>query len=267
MVGCVLKTHPTLMRFLIRGKLRLFTSSFEMLKKIGINIWVAEAQLKYFGLGVGTRMTVILLANRELAVISPIEVNDAIARQLDDLGTVSHIIAPNLYHYLFAANFQKRYPKATFWAAPGLEVKKPDLTIDRIIQGNANSLWDGLEYVFFDGFRTLGLSGFDALNECVFFHSASRTLILTDTAFHFDESFPVSVKLATKVIGGYKNLSPSLLEKIATSDKAKVKESVNKVLAWDFERVIMAHGSIIENNGKQKFKQGYEQFLGCSLAA
>lgn len=236
-----------------------------MLRQIDRDIWVTEQPLRYFGLSVGTRMTAIRLANRELAIISPIAVNDTIMSQLGELGTVKHIIAPNLYHYLFAANFKTLYPNGTFWAAPGLEVKKPDLAIDKIINSDANSLWDGLEYVFFDGFRTLGLTGFDSLNECVFFHSASRTLILTDTAFHFDESFPALTQFATRVLGGYKSLSPSLLERITTTEKEKVRKSVEKILAWDFERVIMAHGSIIEQNGKEKFKQGYEQFLGRSI--
>ncbi|MEG4318414.1 MULTISPECIES: DUF4336 domain-containing protein [unclassified Microcoleus] len=236
-----------------------------MLREIDRDIWVAEHPLRYFGLSVGTRMTVIRLANRELVVISPIQVNDTIVSQLGELGTVSHIIAPNLYHYLFAANFKKLYPNAKFWAAPGLAAKKPDLSIDRTIQGEANSLWNGLEYIFFYGFKTVSLRGFDLLNECVFFHAASRTLILTDTAFHFDESFPIITQFASRAIGGYKTLSPSILERIATKDKEKVRESVKKVLGWDFERVIVAHGSIIETQGKQKFKEGYEQFLGCSV--
>ncbi len=232
-----------------------------MLREIDREIWVAEQPLRYFGLSVGTRMTVIRLANRELVVISPIQITDEIVSQLNEIGIVRHIIAPNLYHYLFAANFKTFYPDATFWAAPGLETKKPDLSIDRVIT-SAIDIWDGLEYVFFDGFRTLGLHGFDSLNECVFFHSASRTLILTDTAFHFDESFPISVQLATRMIGGYKSLIPSILERIATTEKAKVRASVEKVLAWDFDRVIMAHGSIIDRGGKEKFDRGYSQFLG-----
>jgi hypothetical protein len=32
-------------------------------------------------------------------------------------------------------------------------------------------------------------------------------------------------------------------------------------MLWDFERVIMAHGSIIEQDGKEKLKKGYESFL------
>ena len=98
-----------------------------------------------------------------------------------------------------------------------------------------------------------------------FFHLESHTLVLTDTAFNFDESFPPLTQLAARVIGGYKNLSPSLLERFATKETDKVKQAVQKVLAWDFERVIMAHGSIIENDGKQRFREGYERFLGTSL--
>ena len=236
-----------------------------MLREIDRHIWVAEQPLRYFGLSIGARMTVVRLASRELVVISPVQVSNAIVSQLGKLGKVKHIIAPNLYHYLFAANFKASYPNATFWAIPGLEIKKPELLTDQIIQDGGNEVWSGLEYIFLDGFRTLGLNGFDSLNECVFFHAASRTLILTDAAFHFDESFPILTQLATKVLGGYKSLSPSLLEKIATTEKKKVRKSIRQILGWDFERVIMAHGSIIEQNGKEKFKRGYEKFLGETL--
>ena len=236
-----------------------------MLREIDRDIWVAEQPLRYFGLNVGTRMTVIRLENRELLVISPIQVSDEMLSQLGEIGVVKHMIAPNLYHHLFAANFKMLYPSATFWAVPGLEIKKPDLLIDQIIKDDKNELWSGIEYVFLDGFRTLGLNGFDSLNEYVFFHAASRTLILTDAAFHFDESFPILTQLVAKVIGGYKRLSPSLLERIATTEKKKLRKSIQQILRWDFERVIMAHGSIIEHNGKEKFKQGYEKFLGEAL--
>ena len=208
----------------------------------------------------------VRLASRELVVISPIQTNEATVSQLSDLGQVRHIVAPNLYHYFFAAEFKALYPSATFWAAPGLDMKQPELPIDEIINSHSssqgNGQWDRLETILFNGFRTLSLSGFESLNECVFFHPVSRTLILTDTAFHFDESFPMLTQFAFRVTGGYKQLSPSLLEKIATREKNRVRQSVENVLRWDFERVIMAHGSIIEKHGKERFRQGYDSFLG-----
>ncbi|GGA40615.1 DUF4336 domain-containing protein [Okeania sp. KiyG1] len=72
-----------------------------MLRKIDCNIWVAEQPLRFLGLDVGTRMTVISLKNGELAVISPIKVDKKIIEQLKEIGNVKHIIAPNLFHHLF----------------------------------------------------------------------------------------------------------------------------------------------------------------------
>ena len=230
-----------------------------MLRQIDSDIWVAEQPLRYLGLSIGTRMTIIRLANRELIVISPIQINETIVAQLEEIGTVRHIITPNLYHYFFAADFKIHYSNATFWAVPGLKAKKPDLPIDQVITSET-SPWDGIDYVFFDGFRTPSLRGFDLLNECIFFHKSSRTLILTDTAIHFDESFPVITQFAARVLGGYKTLRPSLLERIATTEKDKVRGAVEKVLCWDFERVIMAHGTIVERNGKEQFRDAYDQF-------
>lgn len=145
---------------------------------------------------------------------------------------------------------------------PSLESKRPDLPIDRVISPVEHSPWPGLEFLFLNGFRSLSLSGFDSLNECVFFHPDSRTLILTDAAFHFDESFPFVTKLAIKAAGGYKRLSPSLPEQIATTAKGEVRQSITQILEWNFERVIMAHGSLIEKGGKQALKRGCEKFLG-----
>lgn len=232
-----------------------------MLKEVDIDVWVAEQPFQYLGIGVGNRMTVIRLANQELAVISPIQSSDRLVSQLGELGVVKHIIAPNLYHYLFAATFKSVYPNATFWAAPGLTIKKPELPIDQTIRGDKGQLLPGLDFILFNGLRVLGLAGIDSLNECVFFHSASRTLILTDTAFHFDESFPMLTQFSARVLGGYKQLSLSILERLATTEKEQVRQSFEKVMLWDFERVIMAHGSIIEQDGKEKFKKGYESFL------
>lgn len=232
-----------------------------ILRKIDNNIWVAEQSLKYFGLDVGTRMTIIRLKNGNLVVISPIEVQNETINQINDIGKVSYIIAPNFYHYLFAAKFKTIYPQAEFYAPPGLDLKKPEFKIDKFLGDDNNGFSGEVECLFFEDFKTLTLDGFSLLNEYVFFHSESQTLILTDTAFNFDESFPLTTRLIAKAIGGYKKLSPSILEKFATRDKEKIKSSVTQVLNWNFKRVIVAHGTIVENNAKKSFREGYKWFL------
>lgn len=236
-----------------------------MLREIDRNIWVGERQLKFLGLEVGTRMTVIRLDNGELIIISPIDVDETTIQQINALGHVTTIIAPNCYHHLFLNNFKSIYPNAEIWVAPGLDLKRPDITSDRIFNecgkvGNSNEI----EYLLFAGFQTLGIGNSGILNEIVFWHRESQTLILTDTAFHFDVSFPWQTRLIAKVLGGDRSLEPTLLEKLASRDKERVKQSIQKVLCWDFERVIMAHGSIIERDGKRQLQAGYEKFLSTT---
>ena len=232
-----------------------------MLKEVDTNIWVAEQKLKYLGLQVGTRMTIIRLNNGELVVISPIKIDKETINKINELGKVNIIIAPNLYHHLFISDFKSAYPAAQIFAAPGLDSKRQDINFDKIINQGKIGIQDEIEYFLFEGFKTLTPKGAFPLNEIVFFHKESQTLIVTDIAFHFDETFPLITQLVTRVIGGFKKLEPSILEKLAIGDKQKVKNSIKTVLKWNFERVIVAHGSILDNQGKEKLRKGYNWAL------
>lgn len=232
-----------------------------MLRAIDTDLWVAEQPLKYFGLEVGTRMTVIRLSQDQLVIIAPIQLQDETVDQLNQLGNVSDFIAPNLYHHLFLNQCKQRYPNATLWATSGLQDKCPDLLIDKILSDHSIQSFNGLKAAQVTGFNTFDIKGYMPLNEWVFFHAKSRTLIITDLAFHFDRHSSPSAQLISKVLGGYQQLRPSLLEKIATRDKEQVRQSLQPVLAWNFERVIMAHGSVIEQDGKRQLQLGYEWFV------
>ncbi|NEQ74403.1 MAG: DUF4336 domain-containing protein [Okeania sp. SIO2C9] len=232
-----------------------------MLRKIDCNIWVAEQPFRFLGLDVGIRMTVISLKNDELAVISPIKVDNKIIEQFREIGNVKHIIAPNLFHHLFLSDFKNIYPQAQIYAVSGLKKKRPDISIDKILDDDEKYFGSKLEYFLFEGLNTFLLNGVSPLHEYVFFHGESQTLIVTDIVFNFDESFPFTTKLVSKILGVYKQLRPSFLEQLGTKEKEKVRQSVQKILQWDFRRVIMAHGTIVEDDAKQKFKKGYECFL------
>ncbi|MEO1403880.1 MAG: DUF4336 domain-containing protein [Cyanobacteria bacterium J06635_1] len=232
-----------------------------MLRQVASNLWVAEQPFIYFGLSIGNRMTVIRLESGDLAVISPIRLSDDLQNQIDSLGRVRHIIAPNLFHYLFASDFKATYPQASFWAVPGLLEKRPELPIDRIIPGDSGCLLGEIDYAHFAGFNTLAPSGSANLGEYALFHRGSSTLILTDTAFHFDAQFPWAIRLAARVLGSYDQLGPSWLERLASRDKVLLRQSVKKILSWDFRRVIVAHGSMVNMDAKQRLIAGYDWFL------
>ena len=232
-----------------------------MLRQIDRHLWVAEQPLKFLGLEVGTRMTVIKLSNGSLVIISPIEIDLEIREQLGNIGTVRYIIAPNLFHYLYLDRVQQIYPQAQTIAPPGLAAKQPDLKIDRVFTQDPIEFNSELEFVRFEGFRVFMPPQVKIINEIVFYHPASKTLIITDSAFNFDRSFPLTTQLAAKVLGSYQELKPYLLDKIASHDKQKLKQSIDKILTWDFQRVIMAHGTIVEHEAKAQLSAGYQWLL------
>ena len=156
------------------------------------------------------------------------------------------------------------YPEAQIWGVAGLNQKRPDLRVDKTLD-QAGSFENVLDYLPFEGFSAIVPSGIQAAHETVFCHQPSGTLILTDIAFNFDETFPFSTRVAAQILGSYQTLRPSRLEKWSSWDKDTVEASIRQVLAWKFDRVIPGHGSIVETGGKAQLEAGYEWFLGRSL--
>jgi hypothetical protein len=232
--------------------------------KIGTDIWSATQPLRAFGIEVGSRMTVIRLSDRSLVLISPIALDSDLASQIMQLGSVSHIIAPNLFHHLFVGVAQQYFPDARLLGVPGLPEKRADLSFDRLLD-DSGCLGNTLAYLPFRGFQAWRPNGFQIYNEVVFYHYSSKSLVVTDIAANFNSSSPFMTRLTATILGSYNQLRPSRLEKWGTPAKSDVEASVKKVLEWSFERVIPGHGEIAESNGREMFKMGYEWFLQRSL--
>ncbi|MEO1131376.1 MAG: DUF4336 domain-containing protein [Cyanobacteria bacterium J06639_1] len=236
------------------------------LTAIAPGLWTATQPLRFMGLEVGSRMTVVRLPSGALALISPIKLSDRDCAEIDELGSVGHIIAPNLFHHLSVGSTKERYPEAIVWGVDGLSEKRPDLSFDAALS-QPGSLEGAIDYLQFEGFAVTLPGGIKLVRETVFCHRPSRTLIVTDIAFNFDRHSSLGVQLAARAFGFYEVLRPTLMEKWGTRDKAAVERSARQVLAWDFDRVIPGHGSVIETGGQAQFQAGYEWFLDKSLTA
>ncbi len=230
------------------------------MQKINDNLWVIDQKQKYHGIEIGTRMTIIRLDNNKLLLISPIIITDSISKALSALGEIHFIIAPNIYHHLYLRDCSQRYPKADVYVASGLESKYTDLKCT-VLTSSAPEQWcDFVDQILFDGYAGQEISGPVVLNEVVFFHKESKTLILTDSAFHFVPSSFIA-KMLTKILGMYDVLGPSILEKRAIKHPEKTKKALEKIMEWPFEAVIMAHGEIVTHHGKLKLQAGYKWLL------
>jgi hypothetical protein len=224
------------------------------LRPLAPDLWVAERPQRFFGLEVGTRMTVIRLADGSLLLHSPVALDAALRRELDALGPVRFAVAPNRVHHLYAGRVAEAYPQARLWVGPGLETKRPDLAFAGILGDEAPAEWRGqLDQVFFRG-RPYE-------NEVVFFHRASRTLILCDLAFNFGPRAAAPTRLLMRLLRSYGSFGPSKLDPLLIRDRRAARESLERILAFDFDRVIVAHGDVLESGGHEALRRGYAWLL------
>jgi hypothetical protein len=227
------------------------------LRQLAENVWVVERPQSFYGLPVGARMTVIRLAGERLLLHSPVALDADLREQLESLGRVRFAVAPNRVHHLHAGEVAQAYPGAKLWVAPGLERKRPDLVFEAVLTDEAPEEWRGeVEQVFFRG-RPYE-------NEVVFFHPASRTLMLCDLAFNFGPRTAAPTRLLMKLLRSYGHLGPSKLDPLLIRDRRAARESLERILAWDFDRIIVAHGDVLESGGHEILRRGYAWLLTSS---
>jgi hypothetical protein len=227
------------------------------LQPLDSDLWVGECPLRFVGLEVGARMTVIRLPGGELLLHSPIQATDELIAEVGALGPVAHLVAPNRFHHLYVADWQRACPDASIWVAPGLEAKRPDLSATGVLSDEPEAGWaDVVDQVV--------VRGFPFANEVVFFHRPSATLVATDLAFNIGSGGAPLTRLFFRMGGTYGKLSPSLLERVLVRDRRAFRESLDRILEWPFERVVVAHGDVCESGGREQLVCGYAWLPGGS---
>ncbi len=227
----------------------------EFMQQLDADLWISDSSLRFLGLDVGARMTVVRLPDSRLLLHSPISATPDLIREVKALGSVAYLVGPNKLHHLFLEEWQRVCPEASTYVAPGLDSKRADLAITGV-------LGDGPEAGWKDVLDQVPLDGFPFANEVVFFHRPSATLIATDLAFNVGASSPWPTRLAFRLFGTFGRLSPTLLERILVRDRAAFRQSLERILAWPFERVIVAHGDVSESGGREGLLRGYAWALG-----
>lgn len=223
-----------------------------MLNRLDAAIWTLDQPFRFFGLEIGARMTVLdLSGNGDLWIHSPVHLSASHLSALVELGTVAYIIAPNRWHHLYLTAFKAHFPKARYFSAPGLEAKRKDFAFDGILDNAVTYPWSKV-------LQHHLVQGIPQLNEVVFFHAPSRTLIVTDLGLHICEDQPFMTRVMFRMMGTYRKFGWTALEKrIFIKDAAAFQNSINSILAWDFDRIILAHGRTVPTQGKAVFQKAF----------
>ena len=228
-------------------------SGAEPLTKLDEDLWVAARPLPLWVCDVGTRMTVMRLGG-DLLLVSPVSLDPALRAALEPLGRVRWVVGPSLVHHLFLGEYAQAHPSAELWGAPGLAAKRPDLRFQRVLGGEAPPEWEGrVQYLLFEGAPRI--------NEVVFLHRPTRTLVLTDLAFNVQPGAKNRAKVFHWLVGAGNRFGPHRIIRAVIRDREAARRSLASILAWDFERIIVTHGDVLERGGREALRAGFA-FLG-----
>ena len=211
-------------------------------------LWHAQQPLKFGPIAISTRMTVVRLRDESLWVNSPIAPTPDLVEQLRGIGQVRFVIAPNKSHHRFFVDFLAAYPLAQGFIAPGLEKKRADLA--HYPQLSGGGLWN-------PELRSFFIEGLPIINETVWFHEDTGTLIVTDLLFCFSEANRGLASLVARALGVRGNLAMSRTMKLLTADKVALARTVKPLQSLPVRRVIVAHDAIISEAPATKLVQAF----------
>lgn len=217
-----------------------------MLQRVGEEIWTADGPtVSIAGFGFPTRMIVIRLSHGELFICSPTALSEDLRAEVDWLGPVGHIVAPNSLHHLFIGEWQRAYPEAITHAPPRLRDKRPDLRWDEDLGDTPAAAWS-------DDIAQIVVRGNKITTEVVFFHRQSRTAIFTDLIQNFEQgwfkgwrSFAARLDLLTAP-------KPTVPRKFRSTftDRPTARKAIERILDWPTEALLAAHAKPVARDGR-----------------
>lgn len=205
------------------------------------------------GLHIGSRMTAVKLRAGDVLLHSPVAMTPALADAVAEIGPVAWIVCPNVYHHLHAAPWVARFSSATLVGPRALTKKRRDLTFGAYLD-DAPGPWSAdLTPLHIDGC---------ALDETVLVHAGSRTVIASDLTENFVDGSPHTfTNLYLKAAGIHGKPGWSRFLRFLYRDKVAARRSVDALLEHDFDRVVIAHGDVIERDAKDALRETFA-FLG-----
>lgn len=223
------------------------------LQPIAQDLWVVD-DWQPVGPGVvfPSRMVVVRLPDGGLWLHSPIAIDPALAAAIDALGTVRAVVEPNLFHHLHAEAAARQWPAAELLGLPGHAAKQKAVQFASL--DDAVSRWK-------PEIDTLAVRGIPTLEERVFFHVPTATLLVTDLVFNIHEPRGFAMPWLLRAVGAHRRFAQSRSVRFMTRDRQAAAESARAILAWPIERVVMSHGEIVATDAHSVLESALERML------
>ena len=202
--------------------------------------------LPLLGTDVGRRVTVIRLPSSGQLVIhstGPFAASDVTA--IRALGQPGWLVEATNVHDTFARVGHAAFPDVPYLGPPGF-ARVAGLPAVRSLAEPPAAWADTLE--------VLPLGGVPRAREHVFLHRPSRTLIVADLLFNVGPDASAWTRFLLRWVAGLRG-GPGVsrvFRRLAVRDFGALRASLERLLAWDFDRVIVGHGDVIASGGKPR---------------
>lgn len=235
----------------------------DTLKPVAEDVWIVDGPLIRFGPGIlamafPTRMTVIRLPGRRLFIHSPTALTPGLEAELDAIGRPAWIVGPNRIHYWWIPDWHRRFPEARVHLAPRIaEQAKDRIGFDHApLEQEVGYPWD-------EAIATLPIAG-GFMTEVVFFHHASRTLVLTDLIENFEPRKLGLFQRWLTWLGGVQDPHggmPRDMRMTFRRQAPQLRAAVRRMIAWNPQRIILAHGRWYDSNGARELQRAFHWLL------
>jgi hypothetical protein len=225
------------------------------LQPFGTDIWTVDGPpVRDFGVWFTTRMTVVQLSGGSVWVDSPVTVPSGTLQQITDLGPVRYLVAATPRHVWRLDGWHTLFPDAGLWVPRTtlMTLKKGNLPITGVLGDEPDPGWaDDFEQVAFKGNRLI--------EEVIFFHKPSRTVILDDLIQVHPIVEGKFLRNALSRLGGVAAPRGGVpLDIRFTFTKRKLaRQSLERLLSWDFDKLIIAHGPCVEKDAKDFVEEAF----------
>ena len=207
------------------------------------------------GVAIPTRSVAVRLADGGIVLLAPPHLDPKTREAVSNLGPIRALVAPNSFHYLGLDPWVATFPGAEVYLAPGLDRRRPELPPGRPLAPSPPPLWAGqLDQAVFGPQR--------GVSEVAFLHRASRSLLLTDLVFNIRGETDARSRFVWRLYGSWERFGPSRSVRwvLIRGGSSQFSDFLGEIRAWDFDRIVMAHGDVVETGGQAKFAAAFRDY-------
>jgi hypothetical protein len=205
----------------------------------------------FSGVRLRTKTTIVRLSGDALWVHSPCPPTEDVCAGLDALGEVRWIVVPNRFHHLQAPATAARYPNAVVVGPKSAQSRNPQVSLTMST--------DDLAYIrATPELTSIQLGGVPFLDETVFFHAASGSLIAADLLISACARDHWTWRTAARIWGGYGKVRTPPDVRWNTRANTAVAESIAQMRALPLERILVAHADPITDRPVERLVEAWD---------